>query len=812
MAHAVSGRLPASVELRRALRSMARAPGFSIAAVSLLALGFGATVAVLSVINAIYLSDLPFASPDRLVVFHAQSVGGSCRSPCSARLTSQQLLDWGEAVAHRAIVAGAASDIAHVRTDSPVIAGEVVGIVSWNLLAVLGIHPLLGRGFVKADEEPGAARVAILSYAFWSRAFASDTAVLGRSITTDEGVFRIVGVLPASAVLGPPIGDRGRPAFLVPASAWIERRPLEGFARLRDGATADGLKSALAVLFERSAEGRRNEPGVSWQISVVPLRAAHASAYSGSYPLLFASVLVVLGIVTADVAGLFLARLVVMRHEFAVRTALGADGIRIVAPVLAQGLLIVSFAGVLGLPFGWGATRILSARAGASLPYWTSVTPSGHVVAIGLGLLVMIWVCCCGAPALMVARGCSAGRLIPAAETLPGPRSVGVVRRWLVMSELICSFVLISAAGLLAKTLFAALRRDVGVESGAVEVMLDAADGRLRPLLPAAERLIAELRRLPGVGAVGAAARGRAVLAAGLTREGDAEMLFPPDVPVFAEAVTPEFFRALGTTILQGRDFDDRDVAESRPVVILGDSLARRLYPKSSAIGKRVKFGGPATPVPWLSIVGVVREARCGRLAPRCRYSPRMYMPAAQGFPPGPVYVRARISNRPEALLKAIPGMVGAMPGLRILQVGSVEARLDRELSPIRTYALITSAFALFAGGLAALGVYGLLAYVTSLRRRELAIRMALGATAVDIARAVVSDFAPIVGGALLAGGAASVVARRAMVPILYETSHNDWTVIGAAAVMLLALATAAALRPINSARRVDPAGALRVH
>jgi putative ABC transport system permease protein len=796
-------------DLRCAFRSLRKAPFFAVSATLSLAAGFGACVAVLSIVEAIYLSDLPFAKPEELVAIDAVRRGPGCQQGCSTRLTVVELNELASRLKHAADFGGAVSAGVRVTTPSGT-TYQRVGLISGNLLNLLSVPVSRGRGIMPADGEAGAMRVAVLSHRFWQREFAADSGVTGKSFIVANESYRIVGVLADRAVIGQPItvdGDSSRAEFLVPAGTWMETTRLRPIARMRRGMTAEALRDQLIAAYPPSDDNR-----LVLTIVVTGLRTLHTRQYAGSYPLLLLGVGTMLAVVVANLAGLFLAR-ISGRNDMSIRGAFGAGAFQMVRPFLLETALIASAGAVIGLGVALIITGVVRAAASNALPYWTAITIGGPTLAVAGAVLVVAWVAFGWIPAFSVVRARQNRPHGLTASNRSADRKVTLARHSLIAAEIAVSFALIVAGGLLFKTYFTALWRDTGVAANIVEVIIDppwGGTGTAERDLLLADELSRDIRALPAVLGVGTQSIGYAPYVAGLTREWDREMIPAPPAPTQAVPITLGYFKASGLVILDGRDFATTDAQAASPVVILGDSAAKRLFPGRRAVGQRVKFGPPESPSPWLTVVGVVREQHCSRLLQACPYVSRMYRPSSQGFAAGPFYMRVRVTGDPESMISSIKRVV-AKQGLSVetAQYGSVTRRIRRELAASRLHALVSGSFALCAAALAAFGVYGVTAYVVSLRRREIAIRVAVGASANHIRRLVLSDVAPTTGVGLALGAIISWGGSRMLAALIYGSSPNDPLVLAAAVGAVLIAVASGAYAPMRSANQVAPAEAL---
>jgi putative ABC transport system permease protein len=797
-------------DLRGALRSLLRAPGFTLVAVVTLALGIGANSAIFTVVNALLVRPLPYPDADRLMqVWETRPQIGRDRSSVSPA----EFLDWRERSA--AFDRLAAIDYRDANlTGGPEPETVSVARVSADWFPLFGLRPALGRFFGPEEDRPEHDRVVVLTHALWERRFGGDPAVVGTSLLLDGRPSLVVGVL------GP--GDRGPQdsALIEPIAFDADTRAerghhyLEVLGRLAPGAplaTARAEMSALAATLAKDHGIRPESEGVL----VVPLRDALYGRGRPVLLVLLGAVGLVLLIACANVAGLLLARAAEREQELAVRAALGATRRRLAQQRFAESLLLGIAGATSGLVLSlWGVDLLLKLVPGgidrvrevgvdANVLLFTAAT------AIACGLLAGV------APALFAAGAAPALALAEGGRGTTAGRTKARLRSFLVAGQVALSIVLLVGAALLLRS-FEALRRvDPGFAThGRIAAEIALPQGRYDSAARAAffEDLSARLRSLPGVAAAGAVnvlPLSGSNTSSNYTVEGEPERSRDQAPNANRRSVAGEYFDALGLTLLDGRVFDRRDGAAAPAVVVVNRTFARRHWPEGTPLGRRMRFGsGPSNTSPWREVVGVVADLRHQALdeAPRAE----VYMPLAQS-PAGTMSVVVAASESPERMTEVVRATVRALdPDLPIANVRSMEEVVSGALLPQRLATVLVGAFAALALVLAALGLYGVVAYSVARRTQEIGVRIALGATGPGVLRLVVGQGMRLVAAGVAAGLAGAWGVTRLLASLLYGVSPTDPVAFSLAAVLLGLVALLAAALPAWRASRLDPMTALR--
>jgi putative ABC transport system permease protein len=812
-------------DLRYGLRRLARAPGFTLAAALTLALGIGANTAIFSLASPILLEPLPFPHSGRIVEiahrYHGEFENGLDGTEALYLLRRQT------AFSSAAVVdmfnqpnlsgAGAARQVSADR-------------VTHGYFAVWGVAPALGRDFTPADDAPGAPPTVILSNALWHSQFGANPAILGQTLDLNDQPFTVIGVMPAGFLT-----LEQNPFHPAPVDLWTEMQPtaaalaplgpnLDVIARLRPGLTLAQAQAALDL--EKTAFNRLH-----------PTIASHTSWGAQSYQamlaaqsrqpllLLLGAVGLVLLLACANLANLLLARAAGRQREMAIRTAIGAGRVRLARQLLTESLLLASLGAALGWLLAWGALPLLASFAPNDLG--TPLAPRLDLTALAftLALAVASGVIFGLAPALQAGRLHLQANLKESAEG-GGGRGARRVRSALIVGEVAIAFVLLAGAGLLALSLLALHQVNPGFAMRGVltaetslsgpRVASDAATTRYT------QAVVRGLERLPGVAAAASItgvplqrAMNYPILVPG--RAGDR---FSGDVEW--RAISPDFFRAMRIPIVQGRAFTAADSAAGAKVAIISQAFARHYWPAGNALGQPLGVPDPAglnKPPALFRVVGFagdVHENGVDQPSPFTFYVPQSQASDvinalvnhwfAMGF-----VLRSRTGSIPPALPAEVRRVFAQVsPDQPLSQLQTLNAIEGDALGNYNFMAALLALFAALAVALGAIGIYGVLSYAVAQRRREMGIRMALGATPSQVERQITREGLALAALGVALGVAAAFAATRLLQAFLFGVAALDWRALAAAAVLLLALAAAAAFGPARRAAQLDPLQALR--
>jgi putative ABC transport system permease protein len=814
-----------ATDLRLGARVFGRHPGLAAAAIVSLALGIGANSAIFSVLHHVVLAQLPYAEPDRLMVVWETGKDLPTRSVAPANF-----MDWRRET--RAFESLAGFDV-----FSPTLVGrgepERVRALSssGNLFTTLGVTAQVGRALLPADEAPGAPGVAVLGDGLWQRLFGGSPAALGQTLTLDGLSYTIVGVMPASFTTPtlPNIdlwlsGDRGVPRtfpFAGDATTVRDAHMIRVIGRLAPGSTRASAQDELTSLMVKLA-AMYPDTNTGLGVNIVPLHEQIVGDVRPIVLLLQGAVGILLLIACVNVAHLLLGQAASRQPEMVTRVSLGASRGRLVRQLLAETLVIAVPGGVLGLLLAsWGLDALIAA-APAALPRASTVSLDSTVVLFATAVTLVTTVIFGVGPALQLSRSASALQ----AQTqvrIAGGRSI---RRWhhvMVVAELALAQVLLVGAGLLVASLLASQRVDLGFASeGRIAATLSLAPERyLRPreqgsfeIDPEAKtRFISTvLTRLNELPRVRAAAASFTAPLSGAPNRGVRIDGMPEPGPGLEPAgdfqlVSPDFFRTLGIPLLQGRVFSDADRADVTPVLIVNRAFADRYFPGQDPIGRTVRFGRSAAH----QIVGVVGDARYRSV--EAAADPTFYIPLAQNNERWPFLSFTVWSDDGQvaALAPAIRQAVReADPLQAISRIQTFDEILSSALAARRFNTLLVGVFALTALLLAAVGTYGVMAYVVASRTREIGVRAALGASPHAIVRLLLGQGIRQSVTAIIVGGGIGMAASRLLESMLYGVAPRDVRTMLIVAAILAGVAIVATWLPARRATRINPIAALR--
>ena len=796
-------------DLRYALRTLWRAPRFTALVVATLGIGIGANTAVFSVVDAVLLQRLPYAEPDRLVTVWRDETGrgGAARAWPSVQA-------WRDMRDEPGLFEAAAA----WRPWEPTITGvdepEVLRAaeISYDMFGrVLRVRPELGRDFLPADDVEGATPVVLLSHRVWRSRFGGDPDVVGRSVSLSDMPFTVIGVMP----------EGFRPPFEADAELW---RPLGGapaaecrgcadvgvLARLAQGVTPEQARAHGATLATRLAE---TFPDADRDVglTIATLRSDVVRGSARPLRILLAAVGFVLLIACTNVANLLLARGLTRGHELAVRVALGAERGRIVALLLTESLVLAALGGAAGLCLAaWGTDALVALAPDGAVSHLAGVEMSGRVLAFTAAVTGVTGLLFGLVPARRVARG--GGRRPQRGAPTPVRARLDA---WgaLAIGQLALALVLVGGAGLTIRSFRALDAIDLGfVPDGVLAADVSLPERRYPDEPDRRAYLQALLRRLgdlPGVRAVGAA---RSLPLEGDDAEVDvrAEDAPPPEggtPSAWVRPVTEGYFEAIGLTLREGRGFEAADDAGGERVAVVNETLAHAFFPDGDAVGRRIAWADGAG-AGWRTVVGVAADVRHFGLREPPR--PAVYVPYRQDAP-ARMSVVVRVDGDPLALAADLRRAVSGLdPSIAPARLRPLRTLVDAALAPDRFAAILLSVFALLALVLAAVGVYGVVHHGVSWRTREVAVRVALGADAADVTRAVVGGALAMAAAGVAIGVAGSIAVGRLLADLLFGVRPVDAPTLAATAALMGAVALLAAWTPARRAGRADPVRGLR--
>jgi predicted permease len=806
-------------DLRYAVRTFARTPGFAAIAIITLALGIGANTAIFSVVNAVILNPLPFHDPGRVVAVHERYTQLGLSSIGVSGPDFEDVSRREDVFACTAVMTGASFDLAGSGRPE-----HLNGLlVSGGFFPLFGFRPLIGRWLLPSDDRLGASHTVVISEGLWRSAFGSNPNLPGHGITLNGQTYTVTGVMPSSFRLGSDTTDVWAPLALTPAQLDpVKERGhqwLYMVARLQPGIT---LARAQAVVDSLAHQFMRQYPNefpakVGFGIKAVPL-SADLIGDTGSYlVVLLAAVGFVLLIACANVANLILGRTSARSKEIAVRTALGASRARIVRQVLTESVLLALAGGALGLWIGvWGVYG-LKAIGLSQVPRLREAGVDGHVLLFTAVVALVTAVLFGLTPALHASEPDLHESLKEGGRTESAGAAPQRLRSLLIVFEVSLTLVLLAGAVLMMKSLVRLLEVNPGFDPHNVLTMrLSLPASRYSTPSRIAAFYRAVLKRtaaLPGVEAAGGV---NALPFSDRSSSGSFRIEGRPFssgvILPHADAryVTPGFFAALRIPLRQGRTFADSDTAAGPKVAIVDDVLARTDWPNQNPIGQRVMFplGATGNEGTWYRVVGIVANVRNhGFSAPRKGV---LYFPEAQSpFPSLSLVIRT--ASSPAEIANAIDAVIAGIDDEQpVYEVETMDQYVSDSVSDHRLDVFLLGIFALLALTLAAVGIYGVISYDVAQRTREIGIRMALGADRRDVLRLVLRKGITLALIGVAIGVGVSVSLMRLMTALLYGVKPADPETLTAVSIVLVAVALLACYIPARRATKVDPVVALR--
>jgi putative ABC transport system permease protein len=792
--------------LRHATRALLRAPAFSLTVIVTLALGIGANSAVFSAINAVLLKPLPFPEAGQLVRLRQTLAEGEGNNIAPVRLR-----EWSERNSTFQSMTGyLTQDVADTSGDLPERLRQAS--VASQFLDVWRVAPALGRGFAPADHEPGAAPVALISDRYWQRRFRSDPSVVGTAIRVGADTFTLVGVLPASFTYPDPTVDVWIPIVYFPYVLQRGSWWLQGYGRLRPGVTVEQAQSDLTVIQAQLGE-QFPEQDRNVRVAVSAFKESIVGSARGSLWLVFGAVSVLLLIACTNIAAMLLSRAAQREQEVAVRLALGASRSAIAFRVLTETAVLAVIGAGLGLVLAVGASGALRAFA-VGLPRIDELAVDWSIVLYTLAAIVAVTLLCGLAPALRSARSVATARVAQAGRAQVSTRHS---LQWLFVGvQVSLSIALLAGAGLLMRSFEELSRVDTGFDAnGVLTFRVSGSYGEeFDRMIQGIEGMLDAIRTVPGVESAGTSSPVPGVLndrsgfqfGAGQFRvvEGGGEV--GADAVAEVRVVSAGYFDALQVPLAAGEECrPQRGVAASARVneVVVNQTFVNRYLRERQAVGLNLANGAGT-----MRIVGVAADARDFGLA-REPVATVYTCTTAVAYPP--LAFLARTSGDPTALVGAIrQGLKEVEPTRSVYDVQTLEDRMGGEHVQDRLRTLLLVLFGGASLALVCLGIYGTLSYVVSLRRREVGLRVALGAQQANIVGQFLRKAMRVVALACIAGLALSFLFGRALSGMLFGISPSDPVTFSAVLVVVMGVAALAAFLPAFRASRIDPMEALR--
>jgi predicted permease len=799
-------------DLRFTFRTLRRDSGFTIVAVLILALGIGANIAVFSVVNTILLRPLPFRDPQQLVriVQKNPKAGESSRTyTADATQDFQQQNHSFQSVSGYFAFTGP-DNLKLVGTGQPV---PVTGIlVAEGFFQTLGVEPSRGRSFRPEEFVKHSQPVALISYPFWKRQLGGDRSIVGKAINLSNTSVIVIGVLPDTFDFGSVFSPGAKVDLFVPYIMDDFRddgNDLALVGRLKQGVTLAEAQSEADQLFPQLYfEHKHPEYGKGYTGQLTGLKDYVSGQLRRSLIVLWCAVGLILLIVCVNLSNLLLARAAARSKEFAMRRALGARRWRLVRQLLTESLILATVGALLGLGLAYVILSYLAHQGSIALPLLTMVRVDGTVLEWTLLMAVGSAVLFGPAPGLRMSGGNLQEVLKDSGGS--GGRKHNRMRSTLVITEIALACVLLVGAGLLLRSFLRVLDIDLGFQpSRAAAISVDYDDGG-NPAKRAAiwQEIVRQSSMIPGVEAAGISdnlpmSRNRSW---GIAAKGEEKRDDLGYLPVFVYIVSPGYLKAMGMRLMEGRDISWEDMSNNRSVVIINETVARKLWPGQDPIGRTALAGGAEPQV--IGVIADVRESGAEDNA-----GAQMYLPATKQFGPEGANLVVRSKLPPTAVATSVMGTLRQInPGQPATEFKPIQGLVDRATSPRRFFVLLVGTFACLGLLLASLGIYGVVSYSVTRQTQEIGIRMALGATETRVQLDVIWEtlrFA-VIGIAL--GMMASLAVARLIASLLFQTAPTDpFTFVGVV-VLLGTVALLAGFLPARRASTIDPMVALRVN
>ncbi len=806
--------------LRYGLRLLFKNPGFTFIAVFTLALGIGANTAIFSVVNAVLLKPLPYKEPERLI-----RVFETSKTFPKFPLSPGDFLDYRD---QNSVFEELAL---YTRGDLELTAGDKserlsAMQVSSGFFKLLGYEPILGREFLREEELENRNQVALLSYTLWQHNFNADPDIIGKTVTLSGKPFAIVGVLPQGVqhVGGEynslPYGDNVAiwyPTTLDPKKAIRFAHYLNAIGRMKPGVSREQVDADLNGIAERLAE-QYPKTNKNWRIRINPLYEEIVGGTKKTLWILLGAVAFVLLIACVNVANLMLARASTREREIAVRAALGAGRLRLIGQLLTESLVIAAIGGLCGWLFAVWAIDALSTLAASQIPRLHEINLDYRVVIFSTIATLFTAILFGLAPAWQSSRVNLNDALKEGGRGNIGGARQKRLRGALVIAEIALSLILLIGAGLLLRSFVKVLQTDPGFKpEGVMTLSIELPDARYAQPNSATtfyERLLERVAQLPGVQSAG--------VNTDLPWTGHDENVgfdvegrtFPSDQGPKARyhMLSENYLSTIGVPLLAGRWFNAGDTDKSSSVILINQSMARQYWSDvaslSEVVGKRITFSSNPKDDDWFTVVGIVGDIK--DTPADAEAVPALYWSYKQQ-PQGKMFLALKTDSAPNPLIAAVRNELQALDeNLPIANVRTLDDIAHTAVASRRFTLLLVCCFATVALLLAAIGLYGLIAYSVSQRAHEMGIRLALGAKAKDIIALVAKEGMGLALGGIALGLAGAFTLTRLLESLLYNISATDWLTFSVVSILLTGTALVACLVPARRATKVDPLVALR--
>jgi putative ABC transport system permease protein len=801
-------------DLRYALRQIRKSPGFTLVAVLTLALGIGANTAIFSVVDAVLLHSLAFKEPSRLVAVWETNEQPGAEANHRNEVAKGNFYDWREQ--NQVFKQIAALTYANFNLTEVAEPERIQGaVVSFNFFETLGIQPAIGRSFVTEEESPAASRSVVISHGLWQRRFGGDSNVLGKTHIFNGESFAVVGVMPAGFEIqfpAPLLVEMWTPMRHGSTDGDRKEHYLYVLGRLKDGVSTEQSQAGMNVI-ARQLQLQYPDTNKGTGVNVIPLRKQLVGDIQPYLYLLFAAVGFVLLIACANVTNLMLARLAGRQKEIAVRLALGAGRGRLIRQFLTESVLLSALGGFLGLLLATWGIEALRSVAPRDLPRLNEITLNGLVFLWTLGILILTGVLLGLAPALRASKPDLNNSLQETGRTTGGLKR-SRLSRVLVISEIALALLLLAGAGLMIRSSMRLQQVNPGFEGKNLLTLNIALPRQKYKESEQANlffsQLLERIVRLPGIefaGGVDPLPMSGSDGTTGFLIEGR------PIVPVAdrAEAgersVTPGYFKAMQIPLLEGRQFTEQDRADAPRVIVINEALAHQFFPGQHALGKRLGLDDDGKLL-WAEIVGVVGNVKHRSL--NAEVKPELYEPYRQSSRNFMSLV-VRTTVEPSSMIAAVRNQVLSLDRDQpVFEVKTMEELLSQTLAQSRFIMVLLGIFSALAMVLAAVGIYGVMAHFVTQRRKEIGIRMALGAQRSDVLKLVVIEGMGLAVVGVVLGLVASFGLTRIIANLLFGIGPTDPATLTGVSLLLTGVAFLACWIPALRASRVDPIITLR--
>jgi putative ABC transport system permease protein len=805
-------------DLRFGARTLFRSPGFAAIAILTLALGIGANAAIFSVVNAVLLHPLPWGDPDRAVMIWSKWTAFD-----KTWVATGEVVDYRKRSQTLQEVAAWSAGQVNLTGD-----GEPERIsaasVSANTFSTLGVSPLVGRTFTAQEDLPSGPRLVVLGHGLWNRRHSGDASIVGRSVLINGDSFEVVGIMPPGFVLptdfqNPEPSQLWMPLQMDPAATDHGSHGLYAAGRLKRGATVQQAADELHGIARAMTSEGLYPVQMQFDTVVLSLTDEVVGTVRRSIWLLFAAVGFLLLIACANVANLLLARAEARQREIAVRSALGAGGLRVLRQLLTESLVLTAASAVAGLALAYAGVQLVAWWNPANIPRVAGVSLDLRVLLFTAVVALATSVLFSLVPALRAMRVDLSDSLKDGGQSVSAGGARQRFRNALVVVEMALAVVLLIGAGLMLRSLWALQRVPIGFEPANVLTM--------RTSLPVAsyanpeqvvtfyQQLLYRIRQLPGVRTAGAARAlplGSTIGDFGLMVEG---YVPPPGTGAKGDwqIVTDGYLEAMGERLVRGRTIASTDTGDSQLIALVNEEMVRRYWSGRDPIGGRLKIGGNPSR-PWVTVVGIVADVRHNGITDVVKE--KFYVPHTQwhksiGNPIRAMSLVVKSTIDPIGLAAPIRQEIRALdPSLPVANVRTMNDVVGATMSSPRFTGFLLGTFAMIALALSAIGIYGVLSYLVSRRTREIGIRVAIGAGRAQVLRLVLGGGMMLAFSGVAAGLVIAFGVTRFMSTLLHQVKPGDPLTFASVAIILSVVAVAASLVPAWRATLVDPVVALK--